>query len=96
MVSRRVYRMSGPAVVIGYILLIPSIFGMLLCALIVAMAFGTGFLGENKPDAMMLGISGMGFVFGISCFVAGLLGWLLVMKKRILKCSVCGAVVQAS
>jgi hypothetical protein len=60
------------------------------------MTFGRGFLGEDKPDAMLLGISGVGFIFGISCFVAGLLGWLLVMKKKILKCSLCGAVIQAS
>ncbi len=33
---------------------------------------------------------------GIACFVGGLLGWLLVMRKRVLKCSVCGAVVNAS
>jgi hypothetical protein len=34
--------------------------------------------------------------FGIAFFVSGLLGWLLVMKKRVLQCDVCGAVVNAS
>ena len=33
---------------------------------------------------------------GISFFVSGLLGWLLVMRKRVLQCDVCGAVVNAS
>jgi len=33
---------------------------------------------------------------GIMCFVGGLLGWLLVMRKRILQCDICGAVVNAS
>jgi hypothetical protein len=33
---------------------------------------------------------------GITFFVSGLLGWLLVMRKRILQCDVCGAVVTAS
>jgi hypothetical protein len=33
---------------------------------------------------------------GIASFVGGLLGWLLVMKKRVLQCSVCGAAVNAS
>jgi hypothetical protein len=33
---------------------------------------------------------------GIIFFVSGLLGWLLVMKKRVLQCDVCGAVVNAS
>jgi hypothetical protein len=40
--------------------------------------------------------SGFAVVLGISSFVAGLLGWLLVMKKRVLQCSLCGAVVNAS
>jgi hypothetical protein len=34
--------------------------------------------------------------WGIAFFVSGLLGWLLVMKKRVLQCDVCGAVVNAS
>jgi hypothetical protein len=33
---------------------------------------------------------------GVAFFVGGLLGWLLVMRKRVLQCSVCGAVVSAS
>jgi len=33
---------------------------------------------------------------GIASFVGGLLGWLLVMKKRVLRCSVCSATVNAS
>lgn len=35
-------------------------------------------------------------ICGIASFVGGLLGWLLVMKKRVLQCNVCGAVVNAS
>lgn len=33
---------------------------------------------------------------GVGSFVGGLLGWLLVMKKRVLRCYVCGAIVNAS
>jgi hypothetical protein len=36
------------------------------------------------------------FVLMILAFVSGLLGWLLVMKKRVLQCGLCGAVVNAS
>jgi hypothetical protein len=43
----------------------------------------------------MLG-GGLAIVLGVAFFVAGLLGWLLVMKKRVLQCSVCGAVINAS
>jgi hypothetical protein len=36
------------------------------------------------------------FVLMIPAFVSGLLGWRLVMKKRVLQCGLCGAVVNAS
>jgi len=32
----------------------------------------------------------------VGALVGGLLGWLLVMKKKVLKCSTCGAVIAAS
>lgn len=32
----------------------------------------------------------------VAFFVSGLLGWLLVMKKQVLRCNVCGAVISAS
>ena len=32
----------------------------------------------------------------VSAFVGGLLGWLLIMKKKVLQCGNCGAVVNAS
>jgi hypothetical protein len=52
------------------------------------------------PDAS-LGIarvfgSSIIVAIGIASFVGGLLGWLLVMRKRVLQCNVCGAVISAS
>jgi hypothetical protein len=40
--------------------------------------------------------STVAIIIGIASFVGGLLGWLLVMRKRVLQCNVCGAVVNAS
>jgi len=40
--------------------------------------------------------SSLAIGLGITSFVGGLLGWLLVMRKRVLQCDVCGAVVNAS
>jgi hypothetical protein len=40
--------------------------------------------------------TGLEFVGVILFFVSGLLGWLLVMRKRVLQCQHCGAVVAAS
>jgi len=55
---------------------------------------------EPEPSAAlglvsMLG-GGIALGFGVAFFVAGLLGWLLIMRKRVLQCSVCGAVINAS
>lgn len=153
LVNKKQYRLSGPAVVIGYIFLIPSVIGILIG---VFMLFGTGAATSktavsleaevreqlNKAsiphgiietvidnetvseaqksqltadqitvldDASLTYSTGMvgagagtllagGFsIFMIiSSFVGGLIGWLLVMKKKVLKCSTCGAVVSAS
>ena len=84
------YRMSGPVVVIGYIFLIPSILGIIFSVLIV---FGMA----NETDAGASAIAGgIGIFLAVAFFVGGLLGWLLVMKKKILCCPNCSAVVPAS
>ena len=185
---KKVFRLSGPAVAIGYILLIPSVLGMMFCAIILIAinlgvvprdsshpyqsAFDASFrqscaqsarrsiqeygyyasqqlveqycecaltqfkvtnsmtlaaescgermvggtldapsrdlnafysapaLRENlEAEGLRLlrGISSTLVVgLGVSFFVGGLLGWLLVMKKRVLQCDLCGAVVNAS
>lgn len=192
---QKVFRMSGPAIVIGFILLIPSILGMIISALMFvgiiaynggesgivasqprqsfqnsfdagfrrscARSFGQSYrmaAGAPAPLAMieqycecalsvfketgsqttaaqtcvqrvkdgsleapdqdvrefysgdirhekragaainLFRVIGSGFAvaLGIASFVGGLLGWLLVMRKRVLKCDLCGAVVNAS
>jgi len=151
----KIHRMSGPVVVIGYILLIPSILGMGFSALGMLGAFfaGTAAVSEMKipedtlkelqdkkvPETVIgmlrrgekvseqqlgaltedqkrsvqtvISVSEMGkagaaagsalgvgmFVcMGISAFTGGLFGWLLIMKKWVLKCVSCCATVDAS
>jgi hypothetical protein len=82
---RKVHRMSGAALMIGYVLLIPSTLGVVLSLVLLA--------------APVLGFAsaGGGATLGaILCFVFALLGWLLVMKKRVLQCDACQAIVLAS
>jgi hypothetical protein len=50
---------------------------------------------ETSGFAILFG-GGFAVVMGIASFVGGLLGWLLVMRKKVLQCSVCSAVVNAS
>jgi hypothetical protein len=153
MVRKKIYRMNGPAVVIGYILLIPSILGMCIGLLLLFAAVGgtnevaqenrnkseKTLASANIPyplirkvvyaekveevelsqlsplqretiksvaierDAGSVGsklagaaVSGVSVILIISSFVGGLLGWILVMKKMVLQCNNCRAVVQAS
>lgn len=52
--KQRVYRMSGPVVTIGYILLVPSVVGIIGCAAAwVLMMVGTGasMTSENRPSS---------------------------------------------
>lgn len=153
LVQRKKYRMSGVVVVIGYILLIPSVFGILVGVLGIV---GSGSAGSTSmqaaratadsqlrtaqvPPSVIANLTefkdlaaadtlrlttrqrtavrsaslslaasaagtgiGVAAVAGVSFFVAvvslvgGLLGWLLIMKKRVLQCDRCGAVVAAS
>ena len=92
LVPRRVYRMSGPVVAIGFILLIPPVLGMIVCGLMFLGVTAT----SKTPDNATILAGGLSLGFGIACFVSGLLGWLLIMKKRVLQCAVCGAVIGAS
>lgn len=54
--------------------------------------------GPPNLGVTILGAIGSGFAIGLGIvsFVSGLLGWLLVMKKRVLQCTVCTATVSAS
>jgi len=153
LIRGKVFRMSGPVVAIGFILLIPSILGMLFGFL---MLFATGVAssqtsasgereirarlvaqqipepiisevatGKTVSDAELVSLTyeqraavhdaqlsasaqkvgaGAGTVIAggfslfviIMSFIGGLLGWLLIMRKRVLQCPLCGAVVPAS
>ena len=152
LVKRKKYRMSGIVVLIGYILVIPSIIGILFG---VAGIIGSGSAGTSssqasrtrvqadlqaasvpstviakvvRTPARSLAVSdtaplngmqraavrsaslslaasevgttvGVGLVAGFSIFVViaslvgGLLGYLLIMKKSVLQCDACGAIV---
>jgi hypothetical protein len=157
------FRMSGPVVAIGFILLVPSVIGIVVSLIILLVLFGAlgagargagdpietakkeiranlaqagvpqpivlkvveadtitsaelDGLSENQQKQVIssqsqlitakmavagagvagAGAGGIAVCFGVSSFVSGLLGWLLVMRKRVLQCNVCGAVVAAS
>jgi hypothetical protein len=160
--NKKIFRMSGPVVVIGFIFLIPAVLGMLLSvAMFLRVLSAGGAAGSeassakdeavahmrenNIPEPLIaavvagrnaevesqlryydlaqyqrswvrdaqekirtsdIGTAASGFgvlvgggfaiAVGVASFVGGLVGWLLVMKKRVLQCSTCGAVINAS
>lgn len=87
--------MSTPVVVIGFIFLIPSVIGIAISALLLfaSISANSGRLGAGSGEAL---VSGFAVFCGVSSFVGGLFGWLLIMKKRVLQCGTCGAVINAS
>jgi len=154
LIRRKKYRMSGIVVFIGYILLVPSVLGMLIGGLLLFTTIaktGTtvdsiraeakskleaagvpGVVTTKVLDSQPLSESDLGRLtssqrqvvdevklevsagtavagpvetfFGaaaslfilVSSLVGGLLGWLLVMKKKVLQCASCGALTAAS
>src|SRR5665213_332821 len=84
LVNKKVYRMSTPVVAIGFIFLIPSVLGILFSAIMFLGIFGGR--GEGGTGEVAMIQSGGALVLGIGAFVGGLIGWLLVMKKRVLQC----------
>jgi hypothetical protein len=93
LIQQKKHRMSGPVVAIGYVLLIPSVLGILFSML---MFFTTASMSHAANDAGSGIAGGIAIFLGLAFFVGGLLGWLLVMKKKVLECSTCGAVINAS
>lgn len=98
------YRLSMPVVIIGYLLLVPSFLGIIISVI------GTAFVmlyplvsGIDARDANQVSYSGVAALFSafngicliVGFFIAGLLGWLLIMKRTVLRCNLCGATIDA-
>ena len=82
--QKKIFRMSTPVVVIGFILLIPSALGILfnLFWLLAFVFVPTGNVDENAVLGVREVGSGLAIFFAILCFVGGLWsGWLLVMRE---------------
>jgi len=98
----KVSRFHGMVVFIGYCIAIPSFFGFLFAVL---MFFSTGNAANEVieaagSDAERAGATigaGIGFGFsmfvGVSSLVGGLVGWLIIAKKKVFKCISCGFIL---
>jgi hypothetical protein len=102
MMPVKVRRLNGIVVVIGYLIVIPSVIGMLIGGVMfVASIFtGTEVVGQSVTDAEMAGaMAGTTIGIGLSLFVTissligGIIGYLLIIKKKVYKCLKCGFIL---
>lgn len=90
----QVSKMSPVVIVIGWLIAIPSILGVLFAVLL----FAIGLIGAGQADPGAEGAAGMAVFLsggtaaciGISSLISGLVGYLLIMKKKVWKCNQCG------
>jgi hypothetical protein len=88
--------------IIGFVIVVPSVLGMIM-ALIMFISTGNAtseLMSASQNNAELAGTAigasiGYGFAifFGISSLVGGLIGWLLLMKKKVYKCLNCGFIL---
>jgi len=90
------FRLNGVLALIGLLLLAPSIPGIFL-GFSGLFSAGGRVLEATEPNTTMGFMAAGGFSLGviIISLIGGLLGFLLTMRKNILQCDYCGAVVAA-
>ena len=103
MVATKVARFSGVIRAIGVLLLIPSFLGFAIAALffITSIIATANVMPSAQSEPEQAGAA-IGFVigFGFSIFigvislVGGLLGWLLLLNRKVYRCLRCGSIIE--
>lgn len=85
MEATKLHKMSPVVVVIGYLLTIPSLLGIFFSLMLLLMS-------TTQPSTAVFGV-GLAIFIGIFSLIGGLLGYLLIMKKNVYKCSNCSFII---
>jgi|WetSurMetagenome_2_1015567.scaffolds.fasta_scaffold165539_3 hypothetical protein len=105
MAPTTVSRMSIVVRVIGWLIAIPSIIGVVISAITLitsVLAGGHAAMsgvasGDTTGAVVGAGVgmvaTGISIFFGIFSLIGGLVGYLLIMKKKVYKCTVCGFII---
>jgi hypothetical protein len=101
MEATKIGKFSSIVRTIGVILLVPSFLGMGVALLMfISMIISSANVGTPKNDAEAAGQAiGLGVVFifviitGVVSLVGGLLGWLLLLNRKVYKCLRCGFIL---
>ena len=89
MVPQEVYRFSPVVVVIGYCFAIPSIIGTIIAFILTAFLTITAMASGSAGNVFASSAIGL-IIFIIPALCAGIVGYILIGKKKILKCESCG------
>lgn len=98
MEATQVSRFPGFIRFIGYLIVTPSVIGILFGVLTLV---STGLVANDAPqfgqgDVGMAGTAigvGLSLFIGLSSLIGGLIGWLLLMKKKVFRCVECGYIL---
>lgn len=102
MIPTKISKMSPIVVFIGWIMTLPSIFGIVIAIILFFASISAGSevsaqagsQAEATGAALGAGLGASVSIFiGISSLVGGLLGYLLIMKKNVYKCGSCGFIM---
>ena len=87
---------------IGYLIVIPSILGVLFAVLLffaggaaTSTVMNTATSEAEKAGAAIGSMIGFGFSMVVFCssLVGGLIGWILLIKKKVFRCIRCGFIL---
>ena len=91
MIATKVSKFGGIVKIIGWLIAIPSALGAVICIISAFMVAGQP--GNSQADQVAKGgVEVLCFIFGGVSLVGGLIGWILISKKKVFKCTVCGSI----
>ena len=102
MEAAKVKRFGGVVRLIGYIIAIPSAIGVIIAIIgflttgaVTQEAMSGAQTGVEEAGVALGAAVGFGFNFflGIAFLVGGLVGWLLLLKRKVYKCGNCGFIL---
>jgi len=85
MYKAEIGRFSPVVVIIGWIIVTPSLLGIFVSTIML-------FSGMNGGSFTGIRVT-ISLAFGVFSLLSGLLGYILIMKKKVYKCNICGSTI---
>lgn len=85
MYKAEIDRFSPVVVIIGWIIVTPSLLGIFVSTIML-------FSGMNGDSFTGIRVT-ISLAFGVFSLLSGLLGYILIMKKKVYKCNICGSTI---